>query len=144
MSCPETGIKLFFFFFNEPAPTEISPFPHPAPLPICEGPDPPADRVAAARDGRLDAGEWRGHLRDEREPVRHAGVGPLHGQAGTAVCPHLRLAQGPAPTADRLERPTAARLHAGRREAAYDRDRLGPGRTAPHCTTQHHRVGGGA
>src|SRR5437016_1042220 len=107
------------------------------------GPDPPADRVAAARDGRLDAGEWRGHLRDEREPVRHAGVGPLHGQAGTAVCPHLRLAQGPAPTADRLERPTAARLHAGRRKATHDRERLGPRRTAPHRTTQHHRVGVG-
>src|SRR5436305_3778165 len=53
------------------------------------------------------------------------------------------MAQGSAPAANRREGPTAARLHAGRRKAAHDRERLGPRRTAPHRTTQHHRVGVG-
>src|SRR2546425_6993697 len=32
---PPTPLILFFFFLNDPAPTEISPLPLPAPFPIC-------------------------------------------------------------------------------------------------------------
>src|SRR5256885_7052931 len=81
-----------FFFLNDPAPTEFSPLPHPAPLPIkhpaqADG----ADRRAAGQDGRRcrdarrptagdGAREWRGGA--DHLPAA-GGLGP--GQVGGAV-----------------------------------------------------------
>src|ERR1043165_1273529 len=51
----------FFFFFNDPAPTEISPLSLPDALPIClrglRALDPARPRVGAAHLEPLDAGE---------------------------------------------------------------------------------------
>ena len=79
-----------------------------------------AERLAAARDGRLDARERRGRVRHVGQPVRATRLGAIHGQAvgGARVRTHLRLAQGPEARAHRHSVEAWLGLSAHRQDAA--------------------------
>src|SRR6184192_4138284 len=86
--------------------------------------------------------QWRGDLRYDREPVRHAGVGPLHRQARKSIRSRLRLAEGRPPGADRSQREARARIRPRRRAGAHRRaGGLRAGGAAPPRATQHDRCG---
>src|SRR2546429_464709 len=80
-SLPLPHPNSFFFFFNDTAPPEISPLPHPDPLPIC-----------GRRHGRRAPARARllqGRARGVRPPRRaaHPGRGDVrHGPHGHPAC----------------------------------------------------------
>src|SRR5256885_17111564 len=82
---------LFFFFFSDPAPTEISPFSLPAPFPISGG-----DAAGPGRRG------WAGcEPLPVSPPYTNAGAGPLAAQgAALAIADAGVLVEGAKPADD--------------------------------------------
>src|SRR2546430_17729593 len=76
----------FFFFLNDPAPTEISPLPLPAPLPIGGGdPHDPQDEAGGGADRRDLAGARQIEPRPGDEGGGRGGVGVDERQRGETV-----------------------------------------------------------
>src|SRR2546430_6470827 len=92
-------MSIFFFFLNDPAPPEFSPFPLHAPLPICMGhrqfpvrdggqvtdrvPDPGSDQPVR---GRVDAVQVHDHRHRRRHPDRKSTrLNSSHSQISYAV-----------------------------------------------------------